>query len=166
MFIFCYVYSCYFYSGYFYYCYFLFWLFLFLLCLFLLFLFLFLCQSRGRDRGRGHHHYLHSLSLQIYKKKNKKEEIMWLSRPPAPTNNTYVEVAAKKTEAPLLWAPLGGGGYCTSSDNWPSQSPPTCAGLDSIHLVLISRVAPDVNIPMTEVMTWRGLGLQDFDHPG
>ena len=35
-------------------------------------------------------------------------------------------------------------------------------GLDSIHLVLISRVAPDVNIPMTEVMTWRGLGLQDL----
>ena len=39
-------------------------------------------------------------------------------------------------------------------------------GLGSIHLVLISRVAPDVNIPMTEVMTWRELGLQDFDHPG
>ena len=29
--------------------------------------------------------------------------------------------------------------------------------MDSIHLVLIPRVAPDVNIPMTEVMTWRGL---------
>ena len=89
---------------------FLFWLFLLWLFLFwlfllwlLLFLFLFLCQSRGR----GHHHYLHSLSLQIKKqKKGGKNVVVATTRP----NEQYLEVAAKKTEAPLLCAPLGGGG--------------------------------------------------------